>query len=97
MVTLEQVLSEAQKNNRVCPQPQNWQKLYELLPNKKRAGNGWNPALPLILAAWWETPALSKEMRFREHIEWAEANGNLEQIADYMRGLSEDQWYHTDD
>ena len=46
MVALEQVLSEAQKNNRVCPQPQNWQELYELLPNKKRGGEWVEPGPP---------------------------------------------------
>jgi len=50
MVTLEQALEEAQKNDRVCPQPQKWNELYELLPNRVRRGNGWEPALPLILA-----------------------------------------------
>jgi hypothetical protein len=60
MVTLETVLAETQKNNRVCPQPQQWQALYEMLPEKKRKGAGWEPSLPLILAAWWDTPALPK-------------------------------------
>jgi hypothetical protein len=97
MVNVEQIWPECQKNKRVCPQPQNWQKLYELLPNKKRQGNEWEPPLPLILAAWWETPVISKTMRFREHIEWAEAHGCLEQIAEYLKSLSEDEWYHIDD
>ena len=73
MMSLEQVLVEAQKNNRVCPKPQKWQQLYEMLPNKKRKGAGWEPSLPLILAAWSETPAISKILRLREYIEWAEA------------------------
>jgi hypothetical protein len=56
MATKEEVLAEAQRNNRVCPQPQKWSELYELLPNKRRKGNGWEPSLPLILAAWWDAP-----------------------------------------
>ncbi|MCL6614142.1 MAG: hypothetical protein K6U03_05955 [Firmicutes bacterium] len=94
MITLEQVFAEIQKSNRVCPQPQQWQQLYEMLPDKKRKGVGWEPALPLILAAWWNTPALSKMLRFREHIEWAAAHGCLDQVYSFLRELSEDQWHH---
>ena len=36
MVTLEKVLEEVQKNNRVCPNPQKWNQLYRMLPNKKQ-------------------------------------------------------------
>ena len=68
-----------------------------MLPNKKRKGAGWEPALPLILAAWWDTPAISKILRLREHIEWAESQGRLEQIASVLRNLPEEQWHHTDD
>lgn len=71
MVTFEEVLAEIQKNNRVCPQPQKWQQLYEMLPNKKRIDSGWKPSLPLILSALSDTPAISKIIRLREHIEWA--------------------------
>lgn len=94
MVTLEEVLAEAQKNNRVCPQPQKWQHLYDMLPGKKRKSVGWEPALPLILAAWWDTPAMSKMLRLREHIEWAAAHGCLAEVYAFLLELPEDQWQH---
>ncbi|MBI4996930.1 MAG: hypothetical protein HZC22_08535 [Rhodocyclales bacterium] len=97
MATIEDVLVEAQKNNRVCPQPQEWQQLYDLLPDKRRKGAGWEPSLPLILAAWWDTPDMSKALRLREHIEWASAHGSLEQIHSFLRALPEDQWHHIGD
>jgi hypothetical protein len=31
--------------------------------------------LPLILAAWLDTPVLAKMKRLREHIEWARDHG----------------------
>ena len=71
MTSLEQVLAEVQKNKRVCPQPQRWQQLFDMLPDKQHRGSGWEPSLPLILAAWWDTSAMSKMLRLREHIEWA--------------------------
>jgi hypothetical protein len=45
----------------------------------------------LILAAFssedWE-----KSLRLRDHIQWADDNGVIEQIDTYLRGLSERQW-----
>ena len=94
VATLEEVFAELQKNNRVCLQPQKWQQLYEMLPQKQRKGSGWEPALPLILAAWWDTPALAKMLRLREHIEWASAHGCLDEVFNFLAGLPENEWYH---
>ncbi len=93
MATLEQALEEARKNNRVCPQPRKWSELYELLPNRERKGNGWVPALPLILAAW-DTPAMLKMLRLREQIEWAAEHDSLDVVYDFMKNLNEDEWFH---
>lgn len=95
MSTLEEVLAEVRKNNRVCPQPQKWRQLYDMLPDKQRKGAGWEPPLPLILAAWWDTPALLKMLRLREHVEWAVAHDCLQEVYVFLRGLPEDQWHHT--
>ena len=94
MTNLEEVLAEVQKNKRVCPQPQKWQKLFDMLPDKQRKGAGWEPALPLILASWWDTPAMSKMLRLREHIEWAASHGCLEEVSLFLSELPEDQWHH---
>jgi len=95
-LTLEEVLAVVQKNKRVCPQPQRWQQLYEMLP-QKRKGAGWEPSPPLILAAWWDTPALPKIIRLREHIEWAAAHGCLDEVYSFLCELPEDQWHHIGD
>lgn len=97
MTTIEQAIAEAQRNNRVCPQPNEWLKLYEMLPRKRREDGGWEPSLPLILAAWWDTPALSKMVRLREHIEWASTHGCLEQVYTFLRQLQESEWHHVGD
>ncbi|MDY6830288.1 MAG: hypothetical protein SWC96_00340 [Thermodesulfobacteriota bacterium] len=93
-LTLEKVLAEVQKNKRVCPQPQKWQQLYEMLPQKQRKGAGWEPPLPLILAAWHDTTAILKKLRLREHIEWAETHGCLDEVVSFLERLSEDEWHH---
>jgi len=94
MITLEEVLIETQKNNRVCPQPQKWHQLYEMLPDKKRSGTGWEPSLPLILGAWSDTPAMSKMLRLREHIEWAKDHECLHSIFTFLVNLPESEWHH---
>jgi hypothetical protein len=92
--TLDEVLAIAKQNSRVCPLPPQWNRLYELLPAKRRVGNGWEPALPLILAAWHDTPAIMKTLRLQEHIEWADSHGALAAVARFLVSLPEDQWYH---
>jgi hypothetical protein len=96
-LTIDEVLTEAQKNERVCPQPQKWQQLYDMLPQKQRKGAGWEPSLPLILAAWWDTPAVLKIARLREHIEWAAKHGCLVEVHSFLCELPENQWHHFND
>lgn len=95
MVTIEGTLKYCQQNNRVCPMPQKWQQLYNMLNNKKqKVTSGWEPSVPLLLAAWYETPPMMKILRLREHIEWAEKEGQLEKIDRFLISLQERDWYH---
>jgi hypothetical protein len=96
MTTLEEVLAETQKNGRICPQPRRWNQLYEMLPQKRSAGGRSEPALPLILAAWWHAPEHTKIARFREHIEWADTHGCLDKVYAFLRSLPEEEWLHFD-
>lgn len=94
MVALEDILAEADKNGRVCPLPMKWNELWEKLPNRMRRGSSWEPAPPLILAAWWDSSVLSKKLRFQEHLRWAEKQEVLDKIYEFLKHLEEDQWYH---
>lgn len=69
---LQSLIDYCSENERVCPMPSKWNDLWEMLPNRSRVGGGWEPALPLILAAWYDTPVMLKVLRLREHLEWAE-------------------------
>ena len=80
-------------NGRVIPK--DWHKLYEMLANKRqRPSGGWTPSLPLILAAWDVTMPIEKQLRFKEHVQWAWDNNQLDQIGGYLRSLPEQEWYH---
>jgi len=92
--TLQSLTEFCSQNGRICPNPQLWNKLFELLPNKKRKGGGWEPSLPLILAVWYDTPPLSKMIRLKEHLKWAEKEGCLDEIGVFLRALKEDDWHH---
>jgi len=52
MISLKEVIIEATKNDRVCPMPEQWNRLYKLLPNRRIKGSGWELPVPLILASW---------------------------------------------
>ena len=93
--TAESLIAYSRENNRVCPQPTLWHQLWEMLPNPKQIGAGWEPALPLILAAWDETPAISKMLRLADHIRWAETHDALEKIGTFLRSLREEDWHHV--
>jgi len=94
MTTLQDLISEIEKNDRVCPQPTKWNELYEILPDKKRKGNGWEPSLPLILVAWYDTSIIAKKLRLREHIEWASEHGCLDSVYSFLVSLKDDEWYY---
>jgi hypothetical protein len=74
--------------------PQHWTALYELLPNRQRILGKSEPALPLILAAWHDTPALMKMLRLEEHIRWAAEHNALDTVAIFIFGLEENDWHH---
>ena len=91
------LLAYCRENNRVSPMPQKWSELFEMLPDKRRKGLGSEPSLPLILAAWYDTPALLKMLRLQEHIEWADTHDSLERISQFLRLLPEGDWFHIGD
>ncbi len=92
--SVESLVAYCRENNRVCPLPQQWKRLWEMLPNRTQVGAGWQPPLPLILAAWFDTPAMLKMLRLAEHIEWAAHHGALDPAAQFLRELREEDWYH---
>jgi hypothetical protein len=94
---LANLLAYARAEGRICPQPQEWNALWEMLPRKQRVGGGWKLPLPLILGAWWHTSAMEKQLRLREHIEYAAAEGVIDAADSYLRGLSPAQWYTMED
>lgn len=88
------LVSFCKERNRVCPLPQQWNRLWELLPNRSQKGAGWLPAAPLILAAWDVTSDDEKQRRLEDHTHWAAEHNALEAVDQFLRGLREDEWLH---
>ncbi len=82
------------QDNRVCPVPDAWVKLWQLLPNKVQKGAGYKPSAPLILSGWGYSSDQDKSDRLQEHIRWADANGVIEELDNYLRSLNDLDWHH---
>jgi hypothetical protein len=97
MMTLNDLLELSKEDGRICPQPLKWKKFYELLPGKKQQSHGgWEPSLPLILAAWYEAAPALKAQRFESHIKWAAEHGALEKAFAFLASLNPEDWYFGD-
>jgi hypothetical protein len=89
-ITVDDVLIEARRNNRVCPLPAIWQRLYAYLPNT----GPHLSAVPASQGEWRDVPSLQKRARLREHVEWAASQGVLRQVYEALRKLPEERWHH---
>ena len=79
--------------NFICPEPKTWNAIYGSLCEIAKQRGLAKPPIPLILAAWWDTPAMLKAIRWKETLEWAAQHGVQEQIPE----LNEDQKYYLGD
>lgn len=94
IVNVEQTVALAQKNDRVCPRPIHWVKLYRLLPGRRATASGWEPPPPLVENSD-NAPALLKMLRLKEHIRWAAAHGALDEVHQFLAQLREEDWLHA--
>jgi hypothetical protein len=82
-------------NKRLVPMPSEWAELHGMLANTQRKpSGGWEPPLPLILAAWHCTMPIEKQLRFREHIQWASEQNQLDEVGAFLRALPDEKWAH---
>jgi hypothetical protein len=90
---LKALIEYVQSDGRICPMPDLWNKLWEMLPERKQKENGrWEPPLPLILAAWWDTTAEQKRERLMQHVKYAAEHGVLNEVDKFLRKLNPGQW-----
>lgn len=78
---------------RVCPQQNKWHELWEMLPDRYRGDDDWNPPLPLIFDQWDNTTVHEKMQRFKDHIQYAAEKDLLGRVEKYIKGLAPDEWH----
>lgn len=92
VVTLDQAMVFARRNNRACPMPDAWAQLHRVLAEGAPAGKA--PPVPIDGGAWNIVPAMQKRLRLKEQLEWAEKHGRLEPAHAFLSALSEEAWLH---
>lgn len=93
---MEELMLEARRNNRVCPRPQDWQALYDMLPAKRQVDGQWEPPLPIAPQAWPVTSSMIKRLCLRDHLEWAAHHGAAAPVLAFLRSVPEDNWLHVE-
>jgi hypothetical protein len=64
--TFDSLWAYCTANNRLVPMPTQWSELYGMLRNtRQKPSGGWEPPLPLILAAWHHSMPIEKQLRFK--------------------------------
>ena len=91
---VEEVMEYCCTNNRICPMPQQWNKLWEMLPGSGRVTSGLRPPSPLILDSWHDSTPDMKIGRLTEHIQWANNHHAIVPVVGYLYGLAEEDWLH---
>jgi hypothetical protein len=89
----DSLLAYVRSNDRICPVPDRWNELWELLERSRRSGSE-SPPPPLILAAWHSTSGLEKILRLDEQIRFAADQKLTDHVDAFLRGLREDEWVH---
>ena len=82
-----------EKNNYACPNPDKWNKVYDIIGRPKSTG------IPLILNGWWGSTTLQKKERFIKHIEYANKKNKsiLFRTLIYLDSLNKEDWLSIDE
>jgi len=90
----EKLVEESRRNNRVCPHPVKWFELDAALRTSVPEAARASLSPPLPQREWKTTTALAKRLMFRNVLDWAAENGQVEAALAFVRALPEAQWLH---
>lgn len=94
--SLESLWAYCTQDDRVVPMPGPWTRLHQRLRNvRQKPTGGWEPPLPLILSAWHDSSDEDKRQHLRLHLLWAEQQGQLDEVAAFLRALTPSDWCHA--
>lgn len=77
----------------ICPMPDPWNRMFNILADGVDRRSGVELPLPLILAAWHDCGEWHKQDRFLTHLHLAAEHGKLAAIDKYLRALPDESWF----
>jgi hypothetical protein len=92
LLTVEDVMAVARKNNRICPRASQWGDLFKVLARGEAEPPGLPP--PVQPTTWHNTSALHKRACLRDQIVWAANHGGLRAAYAFLLHLPEESWHH---
>jgi hypothetical protein len=91
-LSVQVVMTEARRHNRVCPIEAEWRRLHAIL-----ASVAADAPPPLTGAEYRSSAPLVRRIRVRDQVEWAAQHGLLREILSFIESLPEDHWIHMGD
>jgi hypothetical protein len=92
-LSVQAVMTEARRNNRVCPIESEWRRLHAFLTSV----NADDAPPPLTGAEYRRSAPLVRRIRVRDQVEWAAQHGLLRDLLSFIESLPEDHWIHMGD
>jgi hypothetical protein len=92
LLGVEAVMTEARRNNRICPRISQWNDLFKVLTRGEPPPDGLPP--PVDAGTWQTTSGLHKRARLRDQIVWASNHGGLRAAYAFLVNLPEESWHH---
>jgi hypothetical protein len=90
-LTVDVLMVVARRNNRVCPRPPLWTRLYHALDGGSYVDL---PPPPVERSLWKKLSDLQKRLHLREYIEWTARHDKLPVISRFLQELAEEDWLH---
>lgn len=92
--TLGDVMAICRTNDRICPLPAVWEKMYLCLPVERRGATIVRAPFPIERRRWNLVSDLLKQERLREQFLWADARGGLFGVQRFLAEMREPEWHH---
>jgi hypothetical protein len=91
-ITLKQLKIYVKSNNRICPKPLKWSRMYEII-QRNSASKILPNLMPLILGGW-DASDDEKRNRLELQIDFSFKNSILfSRVSNYLLNLKDTDWY----
>jgi hypothetical protein len=93
---VDEAMKIARRNHRVCPVGRAWRELYRLLPVRQMGQHVMRAPYPIDSCSRQTATHLDKVQRLRSQLQWAEAEGALPRVVEFLASLPEQDWEHIE-